>query len=910
MTIARIGHTATLLNNGQVLVAGGGQYKNTAFPLASAELYDPATGAFTPTGSMNTARVSHTATLLSNGMVLVAGGVNGSTALASAELYDPATGSFTAAGSMTTVRTGQTATLLNNGQVLIAGGGNGLTGTALASAELYDPATGSFTATGSMATAPSGQTATLLNSGKVLVAGGENSIATVNPSTVFELYDPATGTFTATGNMTTGRSGDTATLLNDGQVLVAGGEVVFLYGGSPVLVSDNSAELYDPATGSFAATGSMTTTRFGHTATLLNNGIVLVVGGEVITAGSIYGQALASAELYSPVVLSPTSLSFPNQPSGTTSASQTVTLTNNGSASLTITSVAIGGTNASDFAETGNCVGSIAARASCSINVTFTPTATATEAATLTIINSLTGSALGVSLSGTGIAATRIVALSTSGLTFTSQMVGSTSAAQSFTLTNKGNSVLTVSAVAISGTNASDFTETDTCGGSVAAGASCTINVTFTPTATGTRTGTLDLTDDATSPQSPQTVALNGTGVPAAPVVSLSSTSVVFGNQSLGTTSVAQTVSLRNAGTAVLNIQAVALGGANSGDFAIASGSTCTSGVSISPNGSCVIEITFTPTGLGTRSATVGITDNTAGSPETISLSGMTTPTPLISVTPSNISFPSQYVGTSGLPQSVTVTNNGNAPLSIASVTVSPSDFGTLNACGSSLAAGASCAIGVFFDPTASGARSGTLTINDNAPGSPKTVPLTGTGQDFALAAPVSTATVAAGQTATYPVSVSPGGGFNQTVSFSCAGAPSLSMCSVSPSSATLNGASTTSVTIAVSTTGPAMIFPDYPRTRPQHPDNYRPLVLLLVLSALALMASLVEQGRHRKHSHATVSLLALTLCMGCALTACGGGGSSQPRTPAGTYSLTVTGTFNSGSTTLAHNTKLTLVVQ
>jgi hypothetical protein len=137
-----------------------------------------------------------------------------------------------------------------------------------------------------------------------------------------------------------------------------------------------------------------------------------------------------------------------------------------------------------------------------------------------------------------------------------------------------------------------------------------------------------------------------------------------------------------------------------------------------------------------------------------------------------------------------------------------------------------------------------------------------------------------------------------------------LSTCGVSPSSATLSGASITSVMITVSTTGPAILFPDYPRTGPQYPDNYRPLVLVLVLSALALMASLVKQARHRNHSLATVSLLVLTICIGCGLTACGGGGSSQPRTPAGTYSLTVSGTFNSGSTTLTHKTKLTLVVQ
>ena len=211
-------HTESLLQNGKVLVAGG--LDNSEHYLASAELYDPTTGTWSVTGSLNIGRAYHTATLLPNGKVLVAGGFNSTSgALTSAELYDPASGTWTVTGSLNTARREHTATLLQNGKVLMAGGLNGVTGY-VASAELYDPASGTWTATGSLNIAREDHTATLLPNGNVLVAEG---VGTSGYLTNAELYDPASGTWTATGSLNIARYDHTATLLLNGMVLVAEG---------------------------------------------------------------------------------------------------------------------------------------------------------------------------------------------------------------------------------------------------------------------------------------------------------------------------------------------------------------------------------------------------------------------------------------------------------------------------------------------------------------------------------------------------------------------------------------------------------------------------------------------------------------------------------------------------------------
>jgi hypothetical protein len=276
--------TAVTLSSGKVLLTDGG----------TAELYDPASETFSSTGAPTVDRnFGASATLLGNGKVLVAGGGGFISALSSAELYDPATGTFTATGEMSTRRAGHTATLLADGRVLVAGGSlSGFPEAAVASAEIYDPATGTFTPTGSMATPRQDHTATLLVDGRVLIAAGYTGLDRIGERSA-EIYDPTTGIFTeAPTRLTTGRGNHTATPLRDGRVLIAGGFTVFFGPGV------DSAEVYDPTTGTFSPTGTMHDVRGWHTATLLNDGTVLVAGG--FTAGPFTGRTLASAETYDP----------------------------------------------------------------------------------------------------------------------------------------------------------------------------------------------------------------------------------------------------------------------------------------------------------------------------------------------------------------------------------------------------------------------------------------------------------------------------------------------------------------------------------------------------------------------------------------------------------------------------------
>ena len=319
----RSSHAATRLADGRVLVVGGwGFNAGYSFALGSAEVYDPASAVFTPTGAMQQTRIAHAAVLLDGGAVLVLGGWGpvprgGYDSLATAELYDVSTGAFSLTGDMGIARQGMTATLLLDGTVLVTGGSSGYAGP-VASAETYDPATGTFSPTGNMTLGRSGHAAVLLPDGRVLVVGEQSA----------ELYDPASRVFSATGNMTEYRIGPTATRLYDGRVLVAGGPKITgeFYdhtvgrftsiaimiggdqGGAPAVLLPSgdvlfaggsrgavrSAQRYEPASDTFVPAAALRHARTSHTATLLADGTVLVVGG----AGSYPVDPSQTAEIY------------------------------------------------------------------------------------------------------------------------------------------------------------------------------------------------------------------------------------------------------------------------------------------------------------------------------------------------------------------------------------------------------------------------------------------------------------------------------------------------------------------------------------------------------------------------------------------------------------------------------------
>jgi hypothetical protein len=483
---------------------------------------------------------------------------------------------------------------------------------------------------------------------------------------------------------------------------------------------------------------------------------------------------------------------------------------------------------------------------------------------------------------------------------------GTTSPPQAVTLTNAGNAALAIASIGITGGGAAAFAESNTCGNSLAPGANCSISVSYTPTGVASVNAAISISDNA--PGSPQTIALTGS-LPLLSSLIPSGTALFFPAQAAGTSSYTMDT-LTNTGNVAITLSSIVIQGPNAAVYS----QTNTCGTTLAAGASCQLTVTFTPVQSNSpQQATIVISGNFTGSPVSISISGSSFPNVPLIVAPSAITFPGQYVGTSGLPQTLTVTSDTPVVTTISSVTASPADFAVLSNCTNPLMQNSSCSIGVFFDPTASGTRTGTLTITDNA-GTPQTVTLTGNGQDFSvMPGSTASATVAAGRSASYSIAVASAGGFAASVALSCSGGPSGSACAVSPSTIALTGAAAKTAMVTVTTAGSGLVVPIARRWPTGRKLRTAPLTIALTAMLLLMIAAMLLRRRELRFRWAPAFALAVVVCLGMTLTSCGGGsggGGGNVNPQAGTYTIMVTGSFTSGSATLTHATKLTLVVQ
>ena len=584
-------------------------------------------------------------------------------------------------------------------------------------------------------------------------------------------------------------------------------------------------------------------------------------------------------------MLSPASFTFAIQAVATASPAQTITVTNSGNATLTVTQIVTTG----DFAEIDNCVGAVggfAVGASCMVQVVFLPIATGARAGAVTIYGNVSGGQASVTLSGTGAPAAAIV-LSPIMVTFSGTNVGSASAAQYVTLSNTGGVTATLQPPVAIG----DFkVSANTCGSTLAAGVGCTVSLEFVPTASGTRNGILSVMDSVGT----QTASLTGMGMLPA-TDALTPTALTFAAQQLNAASATEQVILTNSGDAALTGIATQIA---SGDFTVVNG--C--GNSLNGHSSCALLVAFAPKSIGMDAGALTVTDTYRS--QTVALNGMGVAPPGVSLSPvSSVAFAAIGVGLSAAAQTVTLTNNGGMPLLIQSMAAT-GDFAIVagsDSCGTSLAVGAQCTAQIAFLPTAAGTRAGSLTVVDNAGSSPQSLPLTGMGVDFALSANGSTsATIAAGFQAVYPLLLTSLAGVPGTVAFTCTGVPAHATCAVTPGAPELGGTTTVSVTIATSVAGASLQWPVIGRRKQ--------LLWLAELLPLGLL------GFRRSRLRGAAGIVAL----GCmfALAGCGasriipttgtGGGSTTNPTPSGTYNVTVSG----ASTGLTRSVGLTLTVQ
>lgn len=500
-------------------------------------------------------------------------------------------------------------------------------------------------------------------------------------------------------------------------------------------------------------------------------------------------------------------------------------------------------------------------------------------------------------------------------LNFNNQVIGRTSPSQPVVLTNTGTAPMGFVGVTFTGPNFNSFAQTNACPSTLAPNATCTINVTFTPQAGGALSANMVITDSA--PGSPQTVAVSGTGVSA---VVLSPTGLSFPLQINGTSGTPQSITVTNNQTVALGITSIAITGTNNGSFSQVN--TC--GVTVASAASCTITVTFTPNFTGSNSANLVITDDAPGGQQSATLFGLGTGA-TATLSPKSVTFTTQKASSTSTAQVVTLTNNGKETLNISSIGfggTNPGDYAQTTTCGPQVLPAANCTISVTFTPIIGGPSSATLLVNDSAGDSPQSITLSGTGLDFQVvlaSGTSSTATVTAGGTAQYTIQVDAVGGSVSTdsiaVALSCGGSvPTGVTCTVGGNSVTVNPSTSAQVSVTLATTARTALTP--PRA---WPIAGKPLVTIYILVILALLTWILGKQagatgfRRRLSGVLAVTLLLVSLgCSVAVLSGCGSGvpptvikGTAGP-TPAGTYTISITGTVG----TDVHTLILTLVVQ
>jgi hypothetical protein len=583
------------------------------------------------------------------------------------------------------------------------------------------------------------------------------------------------------------------------------------------------------------------------------------------------------------ITLDPVALSFSDQAVATASAPQAITVTNSGSAPLTVSSVLV----PDGFTETDNCASAtIAVGLTCTIQIRFLPSEPKDYNASLTVYGNVAGGQATAALSGNG-TPPAAVTLDPLVLNFPATTINATSTAQNITINNKGGTATTLQTPTVTG--AGFKISANTCTSTLKPDSGCTIAITFTPTASGASTGTFTISDDAGT----QIASLSGVGTTPA-TDTLSSSALAFPTQELTTVSAPQQVTLTNSGDTALTLISAQT---TSSDFTV----TNACGSSLNAHSTCAIDVAFQPQSIGHIAAQFTVTDEYRT--QTVALSGTGIAPPGVSLSPLyNLDFPTTGVGQTAPPQTVTLTNNGGLPLNIGS-TVLSGDFSILpgsNTCGATLAPANACTLQILFAPTVGGTRPGTLTITDSAPNSPHVLHLSGTAVDFALTPDgATTVTVASGQNAVFPLLFTSSTAV--PANFTCAGVPLNSICNVTPSSVASGATTTVSVTVLTGTVT-ASLSPPPPPGRSQNTTLW--LAALLPLGLLTL---------RRNRLLSLLLLCCLLLPIGCGagrqLPATGSTGTTPgqtPVTPAGTYPIVV----SASSAGLTRTITLTLVVQ